>query len=374
MKIRVFDLTKILSVFLLAAACSMTTCAEGTLPPKNIILFIGDGMGVSQISAAKIVKGRLNLEQFDVSGLLTTHSSNSLVTDSAAAGTALATGYKTNNGVISLLPEGTRLKTIVEYAIEKNKATGIVVSSSITHATPATFLAHTGSRKNHSEIAEQIAQSDVDVLFGGGWGYFIPQNIAGSLRSDNKDLLAEIKVSRQVIQTEQEFLNLSSVDSVVGLFAAKHLKEAKFRQLSLAQLTAKAIHILAAKSESKNNKGFFLMIEGSQIDWAGHQNDEAYLLSEMLDFDAAVGVGLDYARESQQTLLIVTSDHETGGFTIHNGSLNNKRISSSSFASTRHTAVMVPVFAYGPGSSLFSGIHDNTSIGQNIIQYINHSH
>ena len=327
-------------------------------------------MGVSQISAAKVVKGSLNLEQFKVSGLLTAYSSDSFVTDSAAAGTALATGYKTNNGVISLLPDAARLKTIVEYAIENNKATGIVVSSSITHATPAAFIAHIDSREKHSNIAKQIAQSDVDVLFGGGWGYFVPQQIPGSLRTDDKDLLQEIKKHKTFIQTEQEFLNLAPIDSVVGLFAVEQPQQATTRKPELSRLTDKAIEILSRNSELNNKKGFFLMVEGSQIDWAGHQNDQEYLINEMIDFDDAVGVGLKYARDNQQTLVIVTSDHETGGFAIHNGSVKNNTISNSTFSSTEHTAAMVPVFAYGPGSSLFSGINDNTHIGRIIIQYI----
>ena len=365
--------------FLLAIAVSAAGCAaENTIPeniiPENIILFIGDGMGVSQISAAKVVKGSLNLEQFKVSGLLTTYSSDSIITDSASAGTALATGYKTNNGVISLLPDAARLKTIVEYAIENNKATGIVVSSSITHATPATFIAHIDSREKHNDIAMQIAQSDVDVLFGGGWGYFVPQKIPGSLRTDNKDLLQEIKKHKTFIQTEQEFLNLAPIDSpfdsVVGLFAVEQPQQATTRKPELPRLTDKAIEILSRHSELNNKKGFFLMVEGSQIDWAGHQNDQQYLINEMIDFDDAVGVGLKYARDNQQTLVIVTSDHETGGFAIHNGSVKNNTISNATFSSTDHTAAMVPVFAYGPGSSLFSGINDNTHIGQTIIQYI----
>ena len=356
--------------FLLAIAVSTAGCAVENTIPKNIILFIGDGMGVAQISAAKTVKGSLHLEQFKVSGLLTTYSSDSLITDSAAAGTALATGYKTNNGVISLLPDGTRLKTVVEYAKENNKATGIVVSSSITHATPATFIAHIDSREKYNDIAEQIAHSDVDVLFGGGWGYFVPQKISGSLRTDDIDLLQELKKRTTFIQTEKEFLNLASVDSVVGLFAVEHPQKSTSRKPELSRLTEKAIEILAGNIALNNRNGFFLMVEGSQIDWAGHQNDQEYMINEMIDFDDAIGVGMKYARHNQQTLVIVTSDHETGGYAIHNGSVLNKRIDDAAFASTEHTAIMVPVFAYGPGSSQFSGIKDNTSIGRTTIQYI----
>ena len=325
-------------------------------------------MGVSQISAAKVVKGSLNLEQMTTSGLLTTHTANSLITETAAAGTALATAYKTNNGMISQLPNGTPLKSIMEYAIERKMSTGIVVSSSITHATPATFIAHIDSRKKHNKSADQIAASQVDVLFGGGLGYFIPQKTSGSLRNDNKDLISELAKHKQILQTEEDFLNFNSIDPVIGLFAIKHPEKAGIRKPELSQLTQKALQILAQLAKSKN--GFFLMVEGSQIDWAGHKNDYSYLINEMLDFDEAVGMGLSYAKENPDTLVIVTSDHETGGFSIHNGSIKKRTISETSFASTHHTAAMVPVFAYGPGSAVFSGIHDNTSIGHNIIQYI----
>lgn len=335
--------------------------------PKNIILFIGDGMGISQLSAAKVIKGSLYIEQFPVSGLLTTHSADSLITDSAAAGTALATGYKTNNGMISLLPDGTAVKTIIEYAIEKQMATGIVVSSSVTHATPAAFIAHINSRKKHNKIAEQITDIPLDVLFGGGFGYFIPQGFSGSLRNDNKNLVTRLNKHREVLKTEKDFLNFNSPGSVIGLFAKKHPEKAGVRQPGLAQLTRKAIEIL-----SNNHKnGFFLMVEGSQIDWAGHQNNQTYLINEMIDFDDAIGIGLHYAEKSPETLIIVTSDHETGGFAIHSGSIEKKQISHSSFASTHHTAAMVPIFAYGPGSTLFSGVHDNTYIGKSLIQIIN---
>jgi alkaline phosphatase len=165
--------------------------AKGAATPKNIILFIGDGMGVSQITAGKIVKGNLNLEEFKVVGLRTTHSQSALITDSAAAGTALATGYKTYNGAISVSRYKKPLKTIVEYAEEKQKTTGVVVSCSVTDATPATFVAHVDSRRKHAVIAEHITRSGIDVLFGGGLAYFLPKSTHGSKRDDEKNLIAE---------------------------------------------------------------------------------------------------------------------------------------------------------------------------------------
>ncbi|MBA4390116.1 MAG: alkaline phosphatase [Syntrophus sp. (in: bacteria)] len=342
--------------------------AEEAARPKNIILFIGDGMGVSQITAGKIVKGNLNLEQFKILGLLTTHSLKTLGTDSAAAGTALATGSKTYNGSVSVSQNNEPLKTIVEYAKEKQKATGLVVSSSVTDATPAAFVAHVDSRRKEAIIAEQITRSGIDVLFGGGLAYFLPQSTGGSKRNDEMNLITELEKRMKVIRTVEEFQKLGDVDPVAGFFALRDMPKANERLPQLAEMTKKAIDIL-----SKNQKGFFLMVEGSQIDWAAHKHSQDYLISEVIDFDNAVGIGLDFAKKDAQTLVIVTADHETGGFAIHDGSIKEKKITDSRFTGNRHTATMVPLFAYGPGGSAFAGIGDNTIVGKTIIQYLRES-
>ncbi len=334
--------------------------------PKNIIFFIGDGMGLSQITAARIVNGYLNLEKLPVTGLQTTWSNNDLLTDSAASGTALATGYKTNNGVIAQTPEGQPLKTLFEYAKEHNKATGLVVSSSVTHATPAVFVSHTDSRKNQLDIARQIAEGDIDVILGGGLGYFISHSQPGSFRDDERDLLAQLKQKMPVVLTAQQFQKTANVKRLAGLFARKNLPKASDnRQPSLTQMTAKALQILA-----QNPEGFVLMVEGSQIDWGGHQNNQSYMLSELIDFDSAVGVALEFIRNHSQTLMLVTADHETGGYALNNGSLKNKTITEGKFTTTHHTAVMVPVFAAGAGSQAFSGMMDDTDIGRKLIEYV----
>lgn len=357
-----------LLLFLFFSANVFSSASTLSPVPNNIILYIGDGMGVAQITAGKIVKGRLYLEEFKHLGLIMTHSQDALVTDSAAAGTAIATGFKTNNSSISFSAEGKPLKNITEYAQDVGKATGLVVTSSITHATPAVFAAHVESREQHSIIAEQVAKSRIDVLFGGGWEFFVPNTTAGSNRSDNKDLLAELVKSTTVIQTEDEFNQLGDVDSVVGLFSKKDLPRVNERKPSLPDMTRKAIKIL-----SKNKNGFFLMVEGSQIDWGGHDNNLEYITSEIIDFDDTIGVGLEFAEKNSDTLVIVVADHETGGFAIHDGSIKEKMVSESDFTGTYHTGEMVPVFAYGPGASDFTGIGDNTRIGQTIIQYLKNS-
>jgi alkaline phosphatase len=348
----------------LTSSCSTNTnvLSSGEPAPKNIILFIGDGMGIAQITAGKITKGQLNLEQFTHIGLLMTYSQDDLVTDSAAGGTAIATGFKTYNSAISVTAEGKPLKTIMEYAQELNKATGMVVTSSITHATPAVFVAHVDDREKQGMIAQQIARSHMTVLFGGGLGYFIPASNDDSLRQDEKNLLLDFPL---VIHTEAEFNRLGDVDSVVGLFAINALPKVKERKPSLSQMTQKAISIL-----SKNKQGFVLMVESSQIDWGGHINDQDYIITEMQDFDEAVGIGLDFAKSNPQTLILVLSDHETGGFAIHDGSIENKTVTESSFTRTEHTAEMVPIFSYGRRAKDFTGIIDNTKVGQLLNNYL----
>ena len=344
-------------------ACSLSIAAEGAAP-KSVILLIGDGMGVSHITAGKYAKGNLALERFKTAGLLTTYSQNALVTDSAAAGTALATGYKTYNGAISISPDRKPLKTLLEYAEERGKDSGLVVSCSITHATPACFVAHVDDRRKETDIAGQIAASGVDVFFGGGWGYFVPKTTEGSYRTDESNLLARLSTTMKVIRTPEEFAALGEERRVAGLFFRQHPPAADERKPSLSQMAAKAIDIL-----SRNRKGFFLMIEGSQIDWGAHDNNKDRVIQEVTDFDEAVGAAMDFAQRDGRTLVVVTADHETGGFAVLDGSVENKTITKGGFVTGGHTAAMVPVFAYGPGSEILGGIHDNTFVARTIIGY-----
>ena len=340
-------------------------CTADANYPQNIIVFIGDGMGVAHISAGRIAAGRLNLEKFPVNGLVTTHSANRLVTESGAAATALATGKKTNNRAISVLPDGTPVKTLFEYARDQGKSIGLVVTSSVTDATPAAFIAHVDNRRKQANIAEQIVNSGVDVLIGGGWAYFIPASRAGSRRKDNKDLLMELESRLPLVLSHDQLSKHSDGNKLVALLAPKGLPAAANRPYSLASLTRIAIGIL-----SKNHNGFVLMVEGSQIDWASHDKNASAVISEMLDFDAAVGAALDFARKQERTLTVVTSDHETGGFAIHDGSIQKQEVSATDFTTGGHTASMVPLFADGPSSSKFSGILDNTRVGQIMIGLI----
>jgi alkaline phosphatase len=333
--------------------------------PRNVILLIGDGMGVSQITAAHIELGPLNMERLPVGGLVMTFAGNRLVTDSAASGTAIATGHKTRNGAVSVTPDGKPLKTVLEYAEEQGKATGLVVTCALPHATPAAFAAHVESRDNYLGIAKQMVGSGVDVLFGGGWSYFVPNSEPGGSRKDGINLLDTLSERMPVVMTVEDFRDLPETDAAAAFFYPEHPPAAETREPGLAELTEKALEIL-----SKDEDGFFLMVEGSQIDWAGHENDHDWLIDEMADFDGAVGVAASFAERDGSTLVVVTADHETGAYAVLDGSLEKHSVTRPSFGSGDHSAAMVPLLAYGPGSETLGGISDNADLGQALIGFV----
>jgi alkaline phosphatase len=319
--------------------------------PKNIILLIGDGMGTSQIYAGLIANnGRLNLEKFPITGFSKTSSADDLITDSAASGTAMATGTKTNNGMIGVTPDNVRVENIIEIAERKGKSTGLVATSTITHATPASFFAHVESRNDYEGIALQFLKADVDVFIGGGSVHFIK-------RLDQRNLAKELVNKGYSVCLSLDQLDTCSNDKIAGLvYQASPPSMMDGRGKMLSKATKKAIEAL-----DKNEKGFFLMVESSQIDWANHQNSIKYSNMEVIDFDDVIGEVLKFAAIDGETLVIVTGDHETGGLGINGGDLHDGTIEPG-FTTMGHTGVMVPVFAFGPKAELFSGIYDNTEI------------
>ncbi len=326
---------------------------------RNIILYIGDGMGISQITAGRLKSlgpnGRLNIERMPVTGLLINHAADELITDSAAGATALASGFKTNNGMIGLLPDNTRAVTILEALREKGFAAGLVATSSITHATPACFAAHVPARKMEPEIAAQLVESGVEVMLGGGRAFFIPEEDSASKRSDDLNLLERAgQNGYRVVQNRQELQKISE-GRVLGLFNADEMRYEP-HEPTLAEMAAKAIELLRG-----HPNGFFLMVEGSQIDWGAHDNSLDYVVREMLAFDEALKVGLEFARQDRHTLVVATADHETGGLAINDGSLDGKELEAG-WTSGHHTGQPVPIFAYGPHSLRFTGIYDNTRV------------
>lgn len=332
--------------------------------PRNMILMIGDGMGVAQVTTGRIYRHPMHLERFGIMGLITTYSKNRFTTDSAASGTALATGYKTDNGIISMSPQGEVYPTIAERAKELGKSAGVVATTGITHATPAVFISHVKSREMQDVIAEQIADGPWDVLFGAGWGYFVPQSVKGSLRTDDKNPLDILKSKMQVALTPEEFRALKDRRAAAMLERTNYFpKASEGFEITLEMMTRKALDIL-----SNNNKGFFLMVEGSQIDWGGHENDMEYIRDEVLAFDDAVGAVLDFAEEDKNTLVIVTADHETGGMALLSGDFEKHELVGYHFATKGHSGVMVPVFSFGPSAQLFGGMQDNTDIGKKMFR------
>jgi alkaline phosphatase len=317
--------------------------------PANIILFIGDGMGTAQVYAGMTQSERpFYLEKFPYSGFSKTYSADSYITDSGAGGTAIACGVKTNNGMIGVKPDSSIVSSILEVAHNNGFATGVVSTSAVTHATPASFVAHNAGRGNYEDIAKDFLNGKIDVFIGGGMNHF-------RARHDNVDLTLKLKEQGFDVVYNLDDLKKSESKKLAGLLAEEHMPTvAAGRGGALAEMTAKAIETL-----SKNKKGFILMVEGSMIDWGAHAQNIDYVVSEMIDMDNAVGVALNYAAKKGNTLIVVTADHETGGLTITGGDLGQHKLEAN-FAGGDHTAVMVPVFSFGPGAQKFSGIHENT--------------
>ncbi len=269
----------------------------------NAILFIGDGMGPVQIAVAREAAGGgpLRMERTPFSGHAVTLSVGGKVTDSAAAGTALATGHKTENGMISVSPDEQRLETILERCRAVGKATGIITTDALHGATPATFASHAKSRGMRSEIAAQLAASEVQVMLGFWRGEFLPKS-AGGAREDGRNLIAEMSDTGYGVVYTRTALRKSKRPKLLGLFDDG--KEAP----RLAEMVTAALERLG---ESKD--GFFLVVEGARIDWKCHGNDPAGAVLDTWEFDEAIGAALDFADRRGRTLVVVTADHETGG-------------------------------------------------------------
>jgi len=336
--------------------------------PKNVILLISDGTGLTQISSAFYFKeSSPNYSRFKNIGLIKTSSSREDVTDSAAGATAFACGVKTYNGAIGVADDSTEVKNLVELASLKKINTGMIATSSITHATPASFYAHTLNRGFAEKIALQLAESEIDFFAGGGLQYF-------NKRTDGRNLLNALIEKQFTIDTTSlnDFSKIKSSEKAGYLLAQDDMPSTiQGRGDFLSNATELAIQFL-----SKDNSGFFIMAEGSQIDWGGHANNAEYLVSELIDFDDAIGKALDYAEKEGNTLVIVTSDHETGGFTLaakKKKTEDGEEYSDYSeigmtFSTTGHSAALIPVFAYGPGSEEFIGVYENSNIFEKILK------
>lgn len=338
----------------------------------NVVLFIGDGLGYTQLACARYLAGEygatLALDALPVWGQVATHSAAAIVTDSAAAGTAWATGVKTRNGHISVDPHGQPLPTILEYAQAAGMATGLVATSRITYATPAVHAAHVADRSwegpadvggaSYLSIAEQYLAGGIDVLLGGGGDRFPPE------------LLARAAMLGYELPTTAAALRAATAPRLLGLFTPGHMAyegERPAEQPSLAEMTRAALRTLRS-----NPEGFFLLVEGARIDHAAHVGDFENMLGDLRAFDQAVAVAL--AATGPETLVVVTADHETGGLILLADPVAAlPGVPVISLESTHgalhlawttggHTAQPVPVAAAGPGAAAFAGCLDNTDL------------
>ena len=324
---------------------------------KNIILFIGDGMGPNQVALARFSVGganhRLSFENFPVTGIVLNHSAQNLYTDSAASATTWAAGVKTKNGYLSVDSDNKFLPTIPELLSTKGYLTGLVATSSITHATPAAFYAHINSRSKHKKIAEMLVESDIAIALGGGSEFFkMPLSNEAIHIINNGDSLDEN--------------NLIEYSRVLGLFGEDGL-DRRLSPPTQLKMTETALDFLDSKT--LNCPGFFLMSEGSQIDWAGHDNNVKYMLAEFADFDDSIAAAIEFAKQDKETLILVTADHATGGLVLQKPRGSSVR---AQWTTTSHDLSSINIYAYGPGAEKFSGVMDNTEIFDRMLQALDY--
>jgi len=342
-------------IFLLAlVACGSRkneTKVIKTVPP-NIIFFIGDGMGLAQISLAMHgMADNLVFNQCKNIGFIKTAATDDDVTDSAAGATAFSIGQKTKNGVLGMDSNLVSRQTIMEWAALNGWSTGIVATCNLTHATPAAFYAHQPSRKLDSQIAVDFYGKNIDLAIGGGKPFFSEEK----LKANGYDI---------IIGTQN--IEKTNSNKFVGFFNDSFSMPAisQGRGNFLPIVTAKSIAVLSNKK-----KPFFLMVEGSQIDWGGHDNNAQYIKQELIDFNEAIQQSLNFLANQPNTLILVTADHETGGLAL-NSDKKGKIIPA--FTTGSHTGIMVPVFAFGKNAQLFNGIYENTAIYHKMMWAMKH--
>ncbi len=326
---------------------------------KNVILMIGDGMGLGQVSAAWVANhGSLNIDNCTSTGFSRTWCANKLITDSGAAGTAMATGSKTNYHCIAVDILGNPLESLTDLANKGGLKTGIVVTCNLPDATPSAFCAKNRDRDKEEEIAADYLNCKVDYIFGAGRERF-------NKRSDKRDLLAEMKQKGYQICTSWKETSQIKQGKVFSVPMEGQLPFARERGDLFVKACLHSINLL-----NQNSKGFFAMMEGSRIDDCGHDNNLTRLMEEVFDFDRSIGKVLQWAEKDGQTLVIVLADHETGGFTLLGGDLKTGNVTGN-FSTKGHSGIMVPVYAYGPGAENFRGIFENTEIFQKIVMLLN---
>ncbi len=306
--------------------------------PQRVIIMVGDGMGYDYISAAhSLNKGKLYMEQLPQCSMVRTDNVRGAITDSAAAGTAFATGVKTNNGRLGVDSKDKALPSIFKMARQKGLGTGLVVTKAVTDATPAAYYAQVKHRNLTPLIAAQLLQAELSVIVGGGRGHF----------------------------TKEQREELKKKTSLLAWLAEGNAPWAAQRGPVLAEYTERALETM----HSKHPEGFLLLIEGSLIDMAGHDNNAKLAMDETLDFDRAVGVAMRWAAAHPGTLVLVFADHSTGGLTLIQSNKDSGKVSIR-FVSKSHNGIYAPLLAGGTGSKHFTGCMDNTDIAKRISQLL----
>ncbi|HNY28834.1 MAG TPA: alkaline phosphatase [Candidatus Sumerlaeota bacterium] len=344
----------VFSFLTLLCACALAKDKTAATPPHNVIFFIGDGMGPEQVRAARLYNGgALSFEDFPNRGCARTYSANNSVTDSAAAGTALATGVKVNNGVVGMRIPGARqdILNMVEWSKIWGKSTGIVTSSYMTDATPAAFGAHAADRSHYIDIARDfLQQSRPNVLLGGGGNFaeFVDPTLAGyAIVRDRTELKAFTP------QTPDFFLSGEFGDAGDGVPYEYKGEKAYEKLPHLSEMTAKALDLL-----DDDPDGFFLMVEGAKVDKACHGNQIERAVCEAVELSKAVQVAKKWAAGRSDTLIVVTADHETGGLKIvkDNGA---GQFPTVTWSTKGHTKTNVNVYAWGEGAEQISKTINN---------------
>lgn len=329
---------------------------ERNVPVTGVILMIGDGMGLHHLSAAWTAnRGRLFIENCPVTGISKTWCADKLVTDSAAAGTAMATGVRTLYKRVAVCPEGRKLDSLVDKAADMGKSTGVVVTCELNDATPAAFCANNEKRSDSCGIIGDYPASRADFVFGGGGKYF-------TQRPDGRDIFREMKDRGYRIARSWEEAAALPPGKTLAVVAPGNLPPPATRGDVLRKAALKALDTL-----SRNPKGFFLMVEGSNIDKAAHASNLKEMVEETLDFDRTAGAVLAWASRHPGTLVVITADHNTGAFSLTGGNREKGEITAL-FSSGSHDGIMVPVYAFGAGSGAFSGIYENTEIFHKILE------
>jgi alkaline phosphatase len=323
--------------------------------PKNIILLIGDGMGLAQVySAYQKNNEKLFLYSLPHVALSITTCADRKVTDSGAGGTAISTGHKTYYHAIGVDKDTMPQQTLLEYAKQQGKKTAILVSCDLTHATPACFISHVKDRNLQEDIAKYYLNGNCDIFLGGGLKRFTAET-----RKDKENLIDSLKTKGyEVVYTEKE-LKKAKNDKIAGFFADEHLPLVKERKDIEQKFLDKTL-----EEFSKDKNGFFIMLEGSQIDMQAHDNHYDEMVDEVLDFDACVRKAVEFAKKDGNTLVVVTADHETGGLTL---SAKDNGFEAK-FSTDGHSGVPIIIYSYGVASQEFEGVMQNNETGEKLFK------